>query len=177
MSVFKVYSEKYKKRLSMDMVFTSKVESNKKRNVLFKGNSIQDFIVIYGNLPDISLLVANRDNSTHLLQLFRDFLRLIDHVVMTDMHLPMLNDEQKEKAIEYIERHLFLKLYSRYGLFNRPHRLFPLNCSEKDNKLYTEFKLNEDKYKDKLAKLGIEGICIMKHSGYSAIGGEDNTAR
>ena len=96
------------------MVLNSNIsDKNKKRNVLFKGNSIQDFIVIYGNMPDISTLVVNRNNDTHLLQLFKDFVKLIEHVVKKEMKLPRLNDDQKDRIILYIERHLFLKLYPR----------------------------------------------------------------
>ena len=98
-------------------MLTSKlIDSNKKRNVLFRGSCIQDFIVIYGNLPGIASLVTLKDNSTHLLELFKDFLELIERMMKDDKSLQMFSNSQKEKAIIYIEKHLFLKLYSRYAL-------------------------------------------------------------
>lgn len=92
------------------------VPESRKGKVLFKGYSIQHFIEVYGAIPNVSKLVAKKDNSCKLLELYKDFLTFIEHVVNNEMKLPIGSAEQRGRVMACIERYILRMLYPRYSI-------------------------------------------------------------
>jgi len=85
----------------------------RKGESLFRYYCIQSFIEVYGAIPNLVKLVPKNDNSGKLLELYKDFLIFVTHVVRNELKLPILSEEQKAKVIGYIERYLFRRLYPK----------------------------------------------------------------
>eukprot|EP00826_Nyctotherus_ovalis_P018030 TRINITY_DN15358_c0_g1_i2.p1 TRINITY_DN15358_c0_g1~~TRINITY_DN15358_c0_g1_i2.p1 ORF type:complete len:116 (+),score=17.72 TRINITY_DN15358_c0_g1_i2:76-423(+) len=92
------------------------IPDSRKGKVLFKGYSIQHFIEVYGAIPNASRLVAKKDNSCKLLELYKDFLTFIEYVVNNEMKLPVGSIEQRGRVMACIERYILRMLYPRYSI-------------------------------------------------------------
>lgn len=78
---------------------------------LFAGSSIDDFVGHYTQLPDLSRYVALGYNKTRLLEVFEDFIGVVDAIVKSEVKLPCCLANQKTKITAYVEQYLFMRTY------------------------------------------------------------------
>eukprot|EP00826_Nyctotherus_ovalis_P023600 TRINITY_DN1814_c0_g2_i1.p1 TRINITY_DN1814_c0_g2~~TRINITY_DN1814_c0_g2_i1.p1 ORF type:complete len:246 (-),score=22.42 TRINITY_DN1814_c0_g2_i1:65-802(-) len=110
-----------------------------KASCLFTGRTIDEFVEIYGKMPNINKLIARREDPERLIELYRDFLILTDRTIDKSQELPLCVDENRKNIVSHIERYIMTKLYAP---------LFSVRYSEEDIKLNKELKkLQELPYK------------------------------
>ena len=118
MSLFKLSANVTKPTMDMKTLFAgvNVAAANKKKNILFKGAMISEFIEIFSKLPDISKLVLEKDDSTGLWGVYKDFMKLVTNSIEQDQELASYSSDQKEKTVAYIRNHVMFKLYPLYFL-------------------------------------------------------------
>ena len=98
------------------MLITKEVEEMK-RTPLFSGSCIDDFIKIYGKIPEANKLISRNENSVKLIELYKDYLKLINFTLGNKKyflkHIGI--NECKKNVMISIERYLMSKLYSKYN--------------------------------------------------------------
>jgi len=100
----------------MKLLFSGGSNSKKKRDLLFKGDSIPEFIEIYKKLPGIVKLIPEKDDSNGIWGLYKDFMKVISYIIFHDPILANFGNEQKEKVLSHIRNYIMFKLYPKYFL-------------------------------------------------------------
>jgi len=137
-----------------------------KKEVKFEGKSIEDFINIYKNLPDLTKLVTHKEDPSKLLELYKKFMEMVERAISEELVLPILDKGQIKLIMIYIEKHVLTRLYYRY-ISIKHNSLFPANPSQNDKKLSLRFKemntyplesfgIKKEFYNDKFFNLIIE---------------------
>ena len=93
------------------MLFNNSSGPDSNRTILKKGKSIEKFLDYYKTMPNISRVISDRFNETKLLQIYKDFIKVINCIVRDDIELPSCINDQRRKIVEYIEQYLFMELY------------------------------------------------------------------
>lgn len=109
--IFKLHSGTGKPRVDMKSILAPKAAGWKKRAIVFKGESIQDFIKYFLAIKNVDKLVADNDNSTGQLHLYSDFVRALFSATNASPALCDYSEEQRKRVALYIEKYVLHRLY------------------------------------------------------------------
>jgi hypothetical protein len=100
----------------MKSIFAPKAANIKKKNVVFKAESIQDFIKYFQAIKIKDKLITEYDNTTGQLYLYSDFVRALFKTINDHPLSAKYSKEQKKNMVMYIKDYVLFKLYKKYFL-------------------------------------------------------------
>ena len=109
---FYILSGEVKKKLEEIQELPYKTDKLKKRKIIFKGISIDDYINFAKEIKNLGELVSNKNCSMGYLNLFKNYFELISSNVNDYKEIFNLTEGQVLKIFCYVQKHILFKLYS-----------------------------------------------------------------
>jgi len=102
-----------KPKMNMKSIFAPKATTIKKKNIVFKAESIKDFIKYFQEMKIKNKIIAECDNSTGELYIYSDFVKALFKTINEHPLSSEYTKEQKQNIVIYIERYVLFKIYKQ----------------------------------------------------------------